>query len=287
MSDFLTSLAARAVAPVPAVRPAIRSLYEPPIAVESTGLAPVTASMPVEATPTAPWNPAQSQPLVRAPEIETTPHVREYLTPLHPSASPDVKSLNVASGLTSDPPPPIHAIPAPPAPRDPMVRKSKCSQPATAAAAELAPALPSPPAVRPVVVPAASPLPHPGGEMIRPGRKPADETPSDSSRPAAPVPVLRPAQLTPAPAEALLPPPPQPQRSPLLAAAIPVLPDKSPSRPVALRAPPSAPEVTITIGRVEIRAAAPAAQVPVSALGDTGPHLSLDAFLRRNASQPA
>jgi hypothetical protein len=45
--------------------------------------------------------------------------------------------------------------------------------------------------------------------------------------------------------------------------------------------------VTITIGRVEIRAAPPAAQEVAPAAVTAGPKLSLETYLRRSAARPS
>jgi hypothetical protein len=103
------------------------------------------------------------------------------------------------------------------------------------------------------------------------------------------------AEASPAKPAVALPPAPQlrPESKPARPQRFPVA--APPSRVAALtekttpggQATASAPEVTITIGRVEIRAVAPAAPVPHAAVPAPGPHLSLDAYLRRSASQPA
>ncbi|MDA1276721.1 MAG: hypothetical protein O2960_22105, partial [Verrucomicrobia bacterium] len=168
MSDFLTSLAVRAVLPVPIIRPVVGSFYEPHIAIESPLPVPVTAAAPVESIPVASRNPSRSQPPAPAPG--NSPHVSECRTPPHPSTR-----LDAASGLTPDPPPLIHSIPAPiPSPHEPTGRISERPQTA-AASAEMAPLPLSPPgivpvsvpsAVRPAAPPAASPLPRLGDEAI-------------------------------------------------------------------------------------------------------------------------
>jgi hypothetical protein len=283
MSDFLTSLAARALMPVPAIRPVVGSLYEPRAAVESPLPVSVTTAVPVQPTfspaPVAPRSSAGSEPRLPAPE--SSPHVSEGGSLPHPFTR---------AVATSEAPAHIHSVPVSiPAPPVPRGRKAKRPQPAPQAV-EGAPSPLSPPAARPVpatatprpaIFPAASPSPRPADPVSPVVSRVAQETPGESGLPAAPVPVTRPAQSPRAPEGTRLPRIFPPQRSPLGAAAS----EKSPSIPAAAPASSPAPEVTITIGRVEIRAAVPAAPAPAPAAAK--PHLSLEAYLRRSASRTA
>ena len=233
MSDFLSNLAARATAQTPAVRPLVRSVYEPPASGEITQpAAPVAA-------------------VVRG--VETPPMV------------------------------PI-ALPAPVRFADETGRGQNARP--TGGEGMLPAASSSPPAHPPALQPAVAFVPVPvriadgighgqharttGGASMLPAAAPLP--PLERHLPV--VPVLLPK----------IPPAPRPQ---VLPAAAPALSNQPSARAVAAQIPPPAPTVTITIGRVEIRAAAPAAQPSVPASSAGGPPLSLETYLRRSASRSA
>ena len=197
-------------------------------------------------------------------------------------------STDLERDFTTDPPPLIVPIPSPvPVRREAPAKHTAFPQtvandsgsaatgPTTAAtqpAPVVRPEQPAPTAVTPGIHSAEILTTHSrvgvGSEL--PGGKSAAAPPSDIR--VSPTTSSRPAALRPAPPAA---------------SVRPALPDNSPPRPATLPAPVAPPEVTITIGRVEIRAAVPASPSPVPAPAPPGPHLSLDAYLRRSASRPA
>ena len=248
MSDFLTHLAARAVAPVPAVRPLARSHFEPVPGGEITWPAapPSTAPREVETPPAAP---PQACP---APEakgaIDVTRDVTENFIPPRVPAS-----RRPAAALEHETPP----LPA-----------ASSSSP------------PTPPALHPAAVVAAAGTPVPVRFAVGTGLgQDARTTGGAGILPAAaPVPPEHPAA-----APALLSQLPLGPRPQLLPAAATALSNQPPAR--AALPPPLAPQVTITIGRVEIRAAALPVQ-PITPVV-SGPPLSLETYLRRSASRTA
>lgn len=262
MSDFLTHLASRAVAAVPAVRPLVRSSYEPQ---------PVDQLKMPEVLPTPAIPGLQSQPTV-LPRVPPTPG-RDFLRILDrndafrssQSVTPALVRLHdapvqVAARLESlgeilPQPPAVIQVPDRQSPTDPVPASATHSH---IEAKAIAPAVTA-------AVESVTPGPMPGKIPITPNIEPAvvagaGHGPSD----AGPVQTLR----------------------PRVQAVPQTLPRSSPSRPVTAAAPQPAPQLTITIGRVEIRAAAPAVQAPLPPAG-SGPPLSLETYLRRSATRSA
>lgn len=258
MSDFLTHLASRAVAPVPVVRPLVRSPYEPQTVDEFRlpEVLPVSAIQGFQ-----PLQTAQPRTLLTlGSESETVDH-RDA-----PRSPPPVSPAPVRIHET---PPAIVAAPVQVAARleslgeifpKPLAVKPV---PTTVAPSHIEARAIAPTAIVPVE--AVAPRPADQTIPITPNIAPAAVKQSEDRPPAAaPLPSLRPRVQT------------VPQ----------IFPRSSPSPPVAAAASQPAPQVTITIGRVEIRAAAPAVQASVPA-ANSGPPLSLDTYLRQRASRSA
>ena len=267
MSDFLTHLASRAVAPIPAVRPLVRSPYESqdvdefklpealpaPAILGFQSLRTVQPRVPItpgrgseimdqrEAPrPPQPVSPAPARIHESSPAIVPTPvQVAARLDPLE-NASPRLLAATSVPESQS----PASLVPVP-------------VVPSHLEAKAIAPT---------VIVPVESVVPRPAGQnsLVPPDIAPVVVTQPEHRPPAAaPLPSLRPQVHT------------VPQ----------IFPRQSPSRPDAAT-PQPAPQVTITIGRVEIRAAAPAVQAPLPT-ANSGPPLSLETYLRRSASRSA
>jgi hypothetical protein len=268
MSDFLTHLASRAVAPVPAVRPLVRSPYEPQ-AVDEFKLPealPAPAILGFQPLPTVqprvPLTPGRDseimdhrdalrspQPVSSAPvRIQQTPptivaapvHVAARLEPLGEGFPQPLAVKIVPEGQPS-----ANLVPAPV-----IVTHIDAKAIAPAVTSPVEPVTPSPVVERIPLTPNITPAAVPRLE--------------DRPQVAAPLPPLRPRVQT----------------------VQQIFPRPSPSRPVAAAAAQPAPQVTVTIGRVEIRAAAPAVQAPLPAANNRPP-LSLDTYLRQRASRSA
>ena len=254
MSDFLTHLAERAVAPFPVVRPSVRSHFEPVAEAEITWPA---ASREVE---------ARSAVLPQAGPAAALEH-----EPLPPpvrlvdqiSRGQDASATSGAGILPAalSAPPPLHLAAVVPVASTPVpvrfaeIKASGQDARATSGAGILPAAFSSPPPMLlGAAVPVAStPLPVRFAELKGSGQN-ARATGRSGILPAAAPTKLPPTLSNQPPARAALP-------------------------------PSVAPQVTITIGRVEIRAAA----MPVHPITPvvSGPPLSLETYLRRSASRTA
>jgi Meckel syndrome type 1 protein len=279
MSDFLSNLAARATAQTPAVRPLVRSVYEPPASGEITQpAAPVAAVVRgVETPPMVPI--ALPAPVRFADETGRGQNARptggEGMLPAASSSPP------------AHPPalqPAVAFVPVPVRIAEGIAHRQHART--TGGAGMMPAAAASSPPLPPALQPAPADVPAPiriadgighgqharttGGASMLPAAAPLP--PLERHLPV--VPVLLPK----------IPPAPRPQ---VLPAAAPALSNQPSARAVAAQIPPPAPTVTITIGRVEIRAAAPAAQPSVPASSAAGPPLSLETYLRRSASRSA
>jgi len=271
MSDFLTHLASRAVAPVPAVRPLVRSPYEP-----------------------------QTVDEFNLPEVLAAPAIQGFqsLRTERAALTPDCKQGIIDGRDAPHLPQPVNPAPA---------RVRETSPAIVAVPVQLAARL----------KPLGESIPHPlGATSVSESHSPANLVPAPvvvtninskpiDSKPIAP-PVIAPvAPETPSRVEVSVPVIPnmispaamQPEHRPPVAAPLPslrapvqsvpqIFPRSSPARPVAAAAPQPASQVTVTIGRVEIRAAARAVQAPLPAT-NSGPPLSLDSYLRQRASRSA
>ncbi len=269
MSDFLTHLASRAVASVPAVRPLVRSIYEPQPGDELI----VPGGLPTPAIPGL-----QSQPTAQPRVPPASGRDSEKIMD-HKDASRSSQPVTPALARFHESPPVIVAAPVQVAARLGSLEKILPQPPeATPVSDGRSPADPVPAsvtrshfeakAIAPAVIAAVetvTPGPMPGKISITPNLEPAvvgvaGHDPSDDG----PVTTLR----------------------PRVQAVPQTLPRPSPSRPVTVGAPQPAPQVTITIGRVEIRAAAPAVRGPLPP-ANSGPPLSLETYLRRSANKSA
>ena len=281
MSDFLTNLAARATVPTPAVRPVVRSVYEPASGGEIT-------------RPAAP-----SVPMVR--DVET-PAVMPVALPLPVRVADETGrgqkarstgGAGILPAAASWPParPPAQTpvavvMPAPVRFADETGHGQHARTTGGAGmlpAASSLPPLPLAPHSAAVVAAAAVPAPARVADESGHGQHARTTGGAGMLPAAAPTPAER--HLPAAPA--LLPQLPRAPRPQVLPAVIPALSNQPSARATAAQAPPPAPTVTITIGRVEIRAAAPAAQPSVPGSATAGPPLSLETYLRRSASRSA
>ncbi len=245
MSDFLDHLAAKAVSPQPAVRPLIRTPFEPASAEKFTDHVdsletPAPVQFPTwQHPPVVEIQPPQgAPPSIPAPPLETLDSPETPSRPLS-QAAPDEPGPTALPSQTSTPsidPPTL--------------------QPRETAPVKQPPCLsPNPPAVSLVVPVVTNPANHPEKSHPQaPPPAPLDAVvPSISVRTAAlPFPAAKPELKN-------APPPPR---------------------------PPPPPQVTITQGRVEIRAAAPPSAAPTGSQ-PAGPPLSLETYLRQSATRSA
>ena len=280
MSDFLTHLAARAVATAPAVRPLVRSHFEPVADGEITWpAAPREVEIPPAASPQA------------RPALVGKAAITKKLIP--PQAPPSPRLAAVLEEETL----PV-AVPEPIRSADEVGRGQDART--TGGAGILLAASSSPPVARSAAVVTPVPVRFAAeigsaqdaratggtGSLLAAASSPpvahfAAVVTSVPVRFAAEIGSGQDARATGGagilPAAAFTPPK-LPPSSPA------TLSNQPPARAVAV-SPPVAPQVTITIGRVEIRAAA----LPVQTLTPVvcGPPLSLETYLRRSASRTA
>jgi hypothetical protein len=273
MSDFLSTLLARARGDAPGESPAVLLQPRPLARFEPTAPAGWDAlTFSAESSPAEPPPPAPGAP----PPPLAPP---DYRSPIPMTPAGHAPDPGLATGLSPKPQPP------PPAARDQQ-------QPQTPGGPLAKPA-PAPLAAPPLTP--QPPLAPPAGDGARPSRPPIEPNPAEIStttppgvQPAltilpeserlasSPAPTSDPADRLPAHLEPALPPP----RTGRLQPALPA-PPEAPAPPPA--APPD-PVINVTIGRVEIRAAAPA-PAPERRPRPEPPVLSLDDYLRRRQQE--
>ena len=271
MSDYLTNLAARALAPVPTIVPRQGSLFEPVAA---------------RSGPSAVGRPADDWEEGRGESSEVEPHpsaARSRLFPARPRPAAE-------SPVEASAPSPVTGIPQPSTWPDhsrevsalvsPVARVTKNESIAAAPPAE-SPTAPAPtPAPR--LWPVATDRPPPGHE---PAESPREEPPLKEPRhglrrkvEASNVAEDRgeTARQSPRPVA--------PAREPFAPTVI----ASSPQRPEPATAAPShqaagPPTIRITIGRVEVRAVAPAAAAVAVPRAASRPRLSLEDYLKERS----
>jgi hypothetical protein len=291
MSNYLTNLAMRAISPVPAVRPLVRTAYESPAADETVWSAVTSPQMSAEDS------------LPQAKSSLATPQV---FRKTHPEESPFTASISESVGQTpTQKISPVIAISIPELREMPphgVLRHIASVDPAESSLE------PQPPVVsRPnlldnhpqekvsLLVPEIS-------LMTPPTSGPASVTaapiqnflPTKEQSVLSQITVHSPAKLIPVSVPQKIP-----QIEPVLLPKISthalsqfrietaaLQPEKSSKHSVTTSSPPPAPEVKITIGRVEIRATPPAVQGPTTG-ASTASHLSLETYLRRSAFRSA
>ncbi len=257
MSHFLTNLASRAVSSVPAVRPLVRSSYEPPAETELTWPAtpPVTRKLDFQLPPVIP--PRRNSEPARVPEIaeiQDTPHsIPSPICPIH-ETPPSAATTPAAAAPSS-------------AARVTLEKLTEPIRPPIAATPPFKTASPEP---RQFVQTVIQPM------LVK------DVVFAKTSTPV----VMESNVVPPAATPATVQPPvttPRPKAYPVPQVSL----SRTPTRAAAPTYSPPEPTVTITIGRVEIRAAAPAARESEPPPKVTGPPLSLETYLRRSASRSA
>ena len=273
MSDFLSTLLARARGEAPGESPAIpirpRPLarFEPPSSAGWDALSFGAESSAAEPSPPSPGNP----PLPLTPPESRSP---THVTPADHASDP--RPLTAPTAMPHAPRPAAHDRQQP----DPAARPP----------AELSPAPPATPPLTPQQPPAP-----PAGEGARPSRPPIEPSPAEEPRAASlrvqpaltiiheserhvgpTAPTSEPTDKLPAHLEPALPAP----RAGRLEPALPAVPEA----PVQSPAATPEPVINVTIGRVEIRAAA-VAPAPERKPRPEPPVLSLDDYLRRRQQE--
>ncbi len=289
MSNYLTNLAMRSISLVPEVRPLVRTAYESPAADETVWLASISPAADVSLS-----------------QVKSSPDSTQVFRKKHPEESPFTASISESVGQTpTQKISPVIAISIPKLremPPHEVLRHIASVDPAESSLE------PQPPAVsRPNLV-----IDHPQEKVSFLAPEILLMTP----------PILGPASVTAAPIQNFLPTKEQsvlsqstvhspaklipvtvpqkiPQIGPVLLPKISthalsqfrsdtavLRPEKSSKHSVTTSSPPPAPEVKITIGRVEIRATPPAVQAPTTG-ASVASHLSLETYLRRSASRSA
>jgi len=247
MSDFLSHLAARAVSPVPVVRPLVRTPFEPHAAGE--------LSFPAITDPVL----RESPPLPDAPLPIQRTGTRDTPLPPVPDLPPPLAHHKTPSAVAAQP----AKIPDAVKPLSKRLPASLVTTPAPAAATSRQPV------TRPrvsLVISEAEFMVHDAAESRNAWQPPG---------------VLHAVAKIPD-----VPSPANPPIRPRIETTTTRISQRSfPTRAEAPATPQPAPQVTITIGRVEIRAAAPAVQTPPPA--ESGPAVSLETYLRRSATRSA
>lgn len=289
MSNYLTNLAMRAISPVPAVRPLVRTAYESPAADETVWSAAIS--------PTADDS---------LPQVKSSPDSTQVFRKKHPEESPFTASNSEFVGQTpTQKISPVIAISIPKlrempphevlrhiASVDP-VESSLEPQPPVVSRSNLAIDHPQEKVsfLAPEILLMTPPILGPASVTTAPIQKflPTKEqsvlSQSTVHSPTKLIPVTVP-QKIPQIGPVLLPKISTHALSQFRSETVALQPEKSSKHSVTTSSPPPAPEVKITIGRVEIRATPPAVQAPTTG-ACAASHLSLETYLRRSASRSA
>jgi hypothetical protein len=270
MSDFLTNIASRAVSAAPPIRPLVPSVFEPPAVDEAM------------------WPATQPQPGVR--EIPSPPLVSRAAPPSLPEPGSDSTDPQTETGpqqerlfqATSTVPEnthsvtPVRAVIAAPARRLAIEAESQSLRADGSAPAEPVMERPSSsPKFSPTAVTPMTPV----NAVARIPEVVIETTPPGAGT-AAP-------EIAPISVRTSIPRPHDVELRPTPDAAQQFSHDRTSARAATPTYPQPEPVVTITIGRVEIRAAAPAARESEPPPKAAGPPLSLETYLRRSASRSA
>lgn len=262
MNDFLSHLASRAVSPVPVVRPLVRTPFEPSAAGEFS-FPTVTDPVPRESPPLPdaplPIQRTGTRDTPRPPVPDLPPPLAHRKTPSAVAAQPAKIEASVES-LSKILPASPASTPAPEVPFQQPLARTQVS-PVTRPISETE-----------VIVPAAAVQAETMAVRQANGR---DSDPPGNPFAVAKIPELR------SPATS-----PNPPVRPRLETMPRIPPRSVPAQSKAPATPQPAPQVTITIGRVEIRAAAPVVQ-PSPPPAASGPPVSLETYLRRSATRSA
>ncbi|HET7536468.1 MAG TPA: hypothetical protein VFJ90_08445 [Candidatus Didemnitutus sp.] len=271
MNNVFANLAARARATEPVIRPNLVSRFEP--------------------APHASNEPTETAVEIDAPHPASRPTVESAPPPpplsvTHPTPPPMLARDASIVRSAEPPPPPLHA--ARENPEEKVVTPVSPATPVIVAAAPT-PTLPvaTPPAAAPVVTSIVSSAPVP--PTLAPVatvrvEKPEAPTPSAAVRSAPAAPAVT------APARELRPshagePPTLPRfASPPMFVSRDMSPAARQAKSEAVTAPVvAAPEVHVTIGRLEIRAVVPPAPAPREVAATPAARISLDDYLRNSA----
>jgi hypothetical protein len=293
MSDYLTNLAMRAISPVPAVRPLVRTAYESSAMDETVWSAPASSQMTaddsfqqVKSSPDSPQvfreNHTEESPftaIISESVVQTPIQKASPVIAISIPEPPEMPPHEVLRHIASVDPAESLLRPQPPAARKPDLAINHPQEKVSH--------------VQPEVLVVVPPILGPASVLAAPiqNLSPAKEQPASSqitmshSSTELILGTVTPQKIS-RPKPVLFPKISTHVLSQFRSQTTALRPEKSPTPPAAAPTPPPAPEVKITIGRVEIRATPLAVQAPATS-SSAAPHLSLETYLRRSASRSA